>query len=104
MCSSKRINSHACIPRVIEGNEYKAVESLYQSDGSHILKESHGIRLVFQQHGEIGEFSFISPSPLAPLPHQIRTQACELILMDGEKTSGYDAASDSAKGPYVEVT
>ena len=52
----------ACVylPRVIDGNEYKAVESLYQSDGSYILKERHGIRLVFQQHGEIGEFSFIS--------------------------------------------
>ena len=92
----------ACVylPRVIDGNEYKAVESLYQSDGSYILKERHGIRLVFQQHGEIGEFSFISPPQLAPLPHQIRTQACE--SMDGEKTSGYNA--DSAKGPYVEGT
>ena len=94
--------AYVYLPRVIDGNEYKAVESLYQSDGSYILKERHGIRLVFQQHGEIGEFSFISPPPLAPLPHQIRTQACE--SMDGEKTSGYNAASDSAKGPYVEVT
>jgi len=75
--------AYVYLPRVIDGNEYKAVESLYQSDGSYILKERHGIRLVFQQHGEIGEFSFISPPPLAPLPHQIHTQACE--LMDGER-------------------
>ncbi|CAG8590851.1 10619_t:CDS:2 [Paraglomus brasilianum] len=52
--------AYVYLPRVIDGNEYKAVESLYQSDGSYILKERHGIRLVFQQHGEIGEFSFIS--------------------------------------------
>ena len=94
--------AYVYLPRVIDRNEYKAVESLYQSDGSYILKERHGIRLVFQQHGGIGEFSFISPPPLAPLLHQIRTQACE--PMDGGKTSGYNAASYSAKGPYAEVT
>ena len=61
--------AYVYLPRVIDGNEYKAVESLYQSDGSYILKERHGIRLVFQQHGEIGEFGFTSPPPLTPLPH-----------------------------------
>jgi hypothetical protein len=45
--------AYVYLPRVIDGNEYKAVESLYQSDGSYILKERHGIRLVFQQRGEI---------------------------------------------------
>ena len=61
--------AYVYLPRVIDGNEYKAVESLYQSDGSYILKERHGIRLVFQQRGEIGEFRFISPPPLASNPH-----------------------------------
>ncbi|CAG8528548.1 7264_t:CDS:2 [Paraglomus occultum] len=52
--------SYKYLPRMIEGNEYKAVESLYQTDGSYILKERHGIRFVFEQHGEIGEFSMVS--------------------------------------------
>ena len=92
--------AYVYLPRVIDGNEYKAVESLYQSDGSYILKERHGIRLVFQQHGEIGKFSFISPPPITI--GTTAAQACE--PMDGEKTSGYNAASDSANGLYVEVT
>ena len=52
--------SYKYLPRMIEGNEYKVVESLYQADGSYILKDRHGIRFVFAQHGEIGEFSFIA--------------------------------------------
>ncbi|CAG8528623.1 7268_t:CDS:2 [Paraglomus occultum] len=52
--------SYKYLPQVIDGNEYKTVESLYQSDGSYILKDRHGIRFVFQQHGQIGEFNMIS--------------------------------------------
>ncbi|CAG8481229.1 10275_t:CDS:2 [Paraglomus brasilianum] len=52
--------SYKYLPQVIDGNEYKTVENLYQSDGSYILKDRHGIRFVFQQHGQIGEFNMIA--------------------------------------------
>ncbi|KAG9289925.1 hypothetical protein G9A89_010231 [Geosiphon pyriformis] len=47
-------------PQMIDGNEYKTVESIYGGDKSYILKERHGIRLVFQQYGSIGVFDFIT--------------------------------------------
>ena len=54
-----------------------------------------------------GNIPFDLTNPLAPLPHQIRTQACEsindIITSYWEKTSGYNAASDSAKGSYIGV-
>ncbi|RIA99660.1 hypothetical protein C1645_746830 [Glomus cerebriforme] len=47
-------------PQVIDGAEYKAVESIYNPDGSYTIKDRHGIRLVFQQIGQIGTFDVIS--------------------------------------------
>ncbi|KAG9300185.1 hypothetical protein G9A89_002631 [Geosiphon pyriformis] len=52
--------SYTYYPQMIDGNEYKTTESIYQSDGSYIIKDRHGIRLVFQQYGSIGVFDFIS--------------------------------------------
>ncbi|KAF0502321.1 P2X purinoceptor 4 [Gigaspora margarita] len=49
------------LPRAINGNKYKAVENIYNTtDGSTTLINRNGIRLVFQQHGTIGEFQFIA--------------------------------------------
>ncbi|CAG8572301.1 18984_t:CDS:10 [Gigaspora margarita] len=49
------------IPQVIEGNEYKAVERITNvTDGSVTLVNRHGIRFVFQQHGTIGQFDFLT--------------------------------------------
>ncbi|CAG8491242.1 25345_t:CDS:2, partial [Dentiscutata erythropus] len=49
------------IPQVIEGNEYKAVERIYNvTDGSVTLVNRHGIRFVFQQHGTIGQFDLLT--------------------------------------------
>ncbi|CAG8622267.1 7221_t:CDS:2, partial [Dentiscutata heterogama] len=49
------------LPQVIDGNEYKAVENIYNAtDGSITLIDRHGIRLVFQEHGTIGEFQFVA--------------------------------------------
>ncbi|KAF0502323.1 P2X purinoceptor 4 [Gigaspora margarita] len=53
--------SYRYLPQVIDGNEYKVVENIYNTtDGSSTLIDRHGIRLVFQQHGTIGEFQFIA--------------------------------------------
>ncbi|CAG8536195.1 1082_t:CDS:10, partial [Cetraspora pellucida] len=49
------------LPQVIDGNEYKAVENIHNTtDGSYTVIERHGIRLVFQQHGTIGQFQFVA--------------------------------------------
>ncbi|CAG8496169.1 12108_t:CDS:2, partial [Racocetra persica] len=49
------------IPQVIDGNEYKTVERIYNStSGSITLVDRHGIRFVFQQHGTIGQFDLLS--------------------------------------------
>ncbi|CAG8609974.1 4787_t:CDS:10 [Ambispora leptoticha] len=47
-------------PQYIKGNEYKSIESIYQPNGGYVIKERHGLRLVFQQSGTIGKFDFIS--------------------------------------------
>ncbi|CAI2175271.1 6088_t:CDS:2, partial [Funneliformis geosporum] len=47
-------------PQVINGAEYKVTESIFNNDNSYTIKDRHGIRLVFQQYGQIGEFDFIS--------------------------------------------
>ncbi|CAG8596114.1 6772_t:CDS:10 [Ambispora leptoticha] len=47
-------------PQYIKGNEYKSIESIYQPNGGYLIKERHGLRLVFQQSGTIGRFDFIS--------------------------------------------
>ncbi|RIB27320.1 hypothetical protein C2G38_2029471 [Gigaspora rosea] len=53
--------SYRYLPQVIDGNEYKVVENIYNTtDGSFTFIDRHGIRLVFQQHGTIGEFQFIA--------------------------------------------
>ncbi|CAG8468678.1 7794_t:CDS:10 [Acaulospora morrowiae] len=48
------------LPQVIDGNEYKAAQNELNSDGSYTIIDRHGIRLVFQQHGSIGQFDFIT--------------------------------------------
>ncbi|CAG8692733.1 15937_t:CDS:2, partial [Acaulospora morrowiae] len=48
------------LPQVIDGNEYKAAQNILNSDGSYTIIDRHGIRLVFQQHGSIGQFDFIT--------------------------------------------
>ncbi|CAG8626882.1 8174_t:CDS:10 [Cetraspora pellucida] len=49
------------LPQIIDGNEYKAVENVYNTtDGSYTVIDRHGIRLVFQQHGTIGQFGFVA--------------------------------------------
>ncbi|CAG8636262.1 13263_t:CDS:2 [Cetraspora pellucida] len=49
------------IPQVIDGNEYKTVERIYNgTDGSITLVNRHGIRFVFQQHGTIGQFDLLT--------------------------------------------
>ncbi|CAG8732723.1 8831_t:CDS:2, partial [Ambispora leptoticha] len=47
-------------PQYIPGNEYKSVENIFMPNGSYVVKERHGLRLIFQQNGEIGRFDFIS--------------------------------------------
>ncbi|CAB4434667.1 unnamed protein product [Rhizophagus irregularis] len=47
-------------PQVIDGAEYKAIESIYNVDGSYTIKERHGIRLVLEQYGKISSFDFIT--------------------------------------------
>ncbi|CAG8791454.1 12570_t:CDS:2, partial [Dentiscutata erythropus] len=53
--------SYRYLPRLIDGNEYKVVENIYNvTDGSYTLIDRHGIRFIFQQHGSIGEFDLIT--------------------------------------------
>ncbi|CAG8739135.1 6898_t:CDS:2, partial [Gigaspora margarita] len=53
--------SYKYLPQAIDGSEYKSVEKIYNTtDNSITLVDRHGIRLVFQQHGTIGEFQFIA--------------------------------------------
>ncbi|RIB10500.1 hypothetical protein C2G38_2205917 [Gigaspora rosea] len=52
---------YSYLPRVIDGNEYKVTENIHNStDGSITLIDRHGIRFVFQQHGLIGVFDFVT--------------------------------------------
>ncbi|CAG8525665.1 12559_t:CDS:10 [Acaulospora morrowiae] len=48
------------LPQAIDGNEYKAAQNVLNQDGSYTIIDRHGIRLVFQQHGSIGQFDFIT--------------------------------------------
>ncbi|CAG8446430.1 12063_t:CDS:10 [Acaulospora morrowiae] len=48
------------LPQVIDGNEYKSMQNILNPDGSYTIIDRHGIRLVFQQHGSIGQFDFIT--------------------------------------------
>ncbi|CAG8800226.1 21672_t:CDS:2 [Gigaspora margarita] len=53
--------SYKYLPRIIDGNEYKVFESVYNvADGSYTILDRHGIRFIFQQHGSIGEFDLIT--------------------------------------------
>ncbi|PKK67211.1 hypothetical protein RhiirC2_867906 [Rhizophagus irregularis] len=46
-------------PRIIDDAEYKIIEATSNiDDGSYIIKNRHGIRLVFHQHGKIRSFSW----------------------------------------------
>lgn len=48
------------LPQVIDGAEYKVTETIFNDDNSYTIKDRHGIRLVFQQYGQIGEFDFMA--------------------------------------------
>ncbi|CAG8481613.1 12236_t:CDS:2 [Cetraspora pellucida] len=53
--------SYKYLPRLIDGNEYKVLENIYNvTDGSFTIIDRHGIRFIFQQHGSIGEFDLIT--------------------------------------------
>lgn len=48
------------LPQVIDGAEYKVTETIFNDDNSYTIKDRHGIRLVFQQYGQIGVFDFMA--------------------------------------------
>ncbi|TPX67341.1 hypothetical protein SpCBS45565_g03878 [Spizellomyces sp. 'palustris'] len=48
------------IPAQIDGTEFKVLETKYNPDGSLTYLNRHGIRLVFDQAGQIGQFDMIA--------------------------------------------
>ncbi|RHZ83070.1 hypothetical protein Glove_99g184 [Diversispora epigaea] len=73
------------LPQVIDGNEYKSIENLYNPDGSFTIVERHGIRFIFQQHGSIGEFDFITllTNIVASLAlFKVATTIVELLMLN----------------------
>ncbi|KAI8590772.1 hypothetical protein BDZ88DRAFT_450941 [Geranomyces variabilis] len=52
--------SYSYVPAQINGTEYKVTQTIVQPDNSILYIVRHGIRIVFVQTGEIGQFDFMT--------------------------------------------
>ncbi|KAJ3156166.1 cytochrome c oxidase subunit 1 [Geranomyces michiganensis] len=52
--------AYSYVPAQINGTEYKVTQTIVQPDNSIVYIVRHGIRIVFVQTGEIGQFDFMT--------------------------------------------